>query len=99
MRTQAVDRRPEILLEIRLQLRGQFQYIDLQDAELLYIVWTGFSGWVCVVGHPEHGSYEWVARHDADFDGQSEARYEHSDSGYGVAAAALRDGLNKILDE
>jgi hypothetical protein len=54
-------------------------------------------GWVHVIGHPDHGSYEWVAAADSEFD-DGPVTVRHSDSGYGSAALALRDGLNTVLD-
>lgn len=40
-----------------------------------------------VVGDGDHGSYEWVVRDSAG------KVLRHSDSGYGISEAALRDGL------
>jgi hypothetical protein len=96
--------RQMIMAEIRHELPGSFfRFIDVEDAEVLWIIPTGRFGWVCVVGHPEHGSYEWVAHSEPSYVPQlgheiyTRKRYEFSDCGYGDSAAALRDGLVKML--
>lgn len=102
-REEAIERQAEfrdsVMTEIKREFVGCFRYIDLQDAALLYCVCNGTSGWVCVIGHPEHGSYEWAARHDQEYVGQIDRFYDNSDSGYGSAAYALRDGLNNVLED
>lgn len=88
--------------EIRQLWRSsQFRYIDLDDAAVLYRVPLGTNGFVAVIGHPDHGSYEWVARRPDPFDPMppnDPPELAHSDQGYGSSAAALRDALVKMVD-
>jgi hypothetical protein len=86
--------------DIRRQLsRFRFNYIDLEQAVILYQVAAGCRGAVFVIGHPGDASYEWLVQHDPDFVPPNEEPLvtEHSDSGYGCSATALRDGLNHFL--
>lgn len=92
------DLQNQAMEEIRRRLVGCFQYIDLASAQPLYFITVGYSGWVLVLGHPEHGSYEWAARVDGAFREQTEVFYEHSDCGWGEPALAMREALNKMLD-
>lgn len=95
----AIDFWENVQREIEKEIRpSTFEYIDLHDAELLYVIGYGFGGWVAVVGHPDHGSYEWVARRDGETDPQEgPPRYEFSNLGYGCSSSALRDGLTTML--
>lgn len=62
-----------------------FRFINLRAARVVHCVECG-DGFVYVVGHEDIASYEWVVQ----IDSQS---LLHSDSGYGGAEWALRDGL------
>lgn len=94
-----VPTKRDLIDEIRRGLGSdRFRFINLADAKFLYGIPTGWSGWVCVIGHPEWGAYEWVAREDAEFHGDTKAKYQNSDCGYGSPEAAMRDGLVKMLD-
>ncbi|MGE0605506.1 MAG: hypothetical protein AB7O62_00160 [Pirellulales bacterium] len=77
-----------------------FKYIDLPTAEVLHFVRNGWDGWIAVIGHPDNGTYEWVGRDDAEFEGQdkSHRQVKRSDCGYGSSVAALRDGLVAMVD-
>lgn len=79
--------------EISRHLSGRFTYVDLQNAEAMYLIPFGFHGWVCVMGHPADGTYEWVGRLDG-----TDARYANSDDGFGDPASAMRSGLVAMLD-
>jgi hypothetical protein len=92
-----------IMAEIRHELPASwFEYIDLDTAEVLFVVPTGQKGWVALIGHPGDASYEWVAHAEPTFVSQlgkdiyGGKRYEFSNCGYGVSSAALRDGLVKM---
>lgn len=76
----------------------RFDFIDLREASIVHMISYGWAGWVAVIGHPDHASYEWVAQHDPEFAGIAVRRFESSNSGYGSAAAALRDGLIEMVD-
>lgn len=97
----SIDRLDQIKIadEIQKNLRpSQFEYIDLDTANVLYAFPLGCDGWCAIIGHPEYASYEWVGRDPGDFDGQKPPRYRHSNSGYGCSGAAFRDGLVAMVD-
>jgi hypothetical protein len=101
MARQAITSRPrfESIEDIRVVMaHRQFDRITLAEATVLYRVAVGFAGWVFVVGHPDHGSYEWIVCHDTEFDDDTRIVVDHSNQGYGSAALALRDGLNHVVD-
>jgi hypothetical protein len=95
---QGFELRQEVREAIRRNCIGCFKYLDLWEAEVMLVVPLGLHGWVCVFGHPDQGSYEWVGRHDDDFEGSPLVEYEYSDQGYGCQSAALRDGLVQMVE-
>jgi hypothetical protein len=95
----------EIIDEIRRVFgAGRFHCIRLQDADVLFRIEIGVDGWICVIGHPGCGAYEWVARRSRPCDAGAALRecaenYRFSDKGYGSAVGALRDGLNALEED
>jgi hypothetical protein len=81
--------------DVRRELAAHmFLYIHVPTANFLCSVPFGLRGWVHVIGHPEDGSYEWVATLDAEHVGDPRLQLAWSNVGYGSAIGALRDALN-----
>ena len=72
------------------------RYTDI-SGDILHVIPVGMSGWVAVIGDPPNGSYEWVVQPEAGWSGADLPPLEHSDSGYGCPASAMRDGLTAAL--
>ena len=82
----------ELPQEIRDLGKYRFQYLDFDEAEVLHQCWA-CDGKVYVIGNGANAAYEWVA---VDNDGNVT---HHSNAGYGIMCAALRDGLNFVLGD
>lgn len=78
--------------------RRQFVHIDLPRAVIIHAMPLDMRGWICVIGEPGDGCYEWIARAEGNFAGTSPPSYRWSNQGYGFALAALRDSLIEMLD-
>lgn len=68
-----------------LPRRLAMEYTDPTCLRTVYDISVDFSVNVMVVGDPENGAYEWLIKRDTHL--------VHSNSGYGCADIALRDGL------
>lgn len=81
------DRMHDLLRKITKTIpQSRFDYIDFDlGVEVLHEIACG-DGWVYVIGHRDHGSYEWVSHSDL-------RRMIWSNVGYSSVAACLRDGL------
>jgi hypothetical protein len=69
-----------------------FDFLDIDTAIVLVSVDICDEGWLAVIGHPDDGSYEWVAK----FRERRETCYRASNAGWGGIASCLRDGLNAM---
>jgi len=83
---------------------GTFEYVDITDAEIIHAIACG-AGWAIVIGNPGWASYEWVyvKCEGTCYVGppgyvpraQEDEEWEHSNAGWGNAAAALLEVLLK----
>jgi hypothetical protein len=72
------------------------RYLDIETAIVLVSVDICWEGWLAVVGHPDEGAYEWVAKFRAAVPGGHETCYRASNASWGGIASCLRDGLNTM---
>lgn len=75
-------------LDFKPPQRIHFDYINTEDAVVLNTIRTDMASKevLLCVGNPENASYEWVVQNDTRV-------IAHSNCGYGMCSAALRDGL------
>ena len=73
-----------------------FRYLDLARAEIRHSIQVGMNRFVHVIGQSGHGVYEWIVCGES---ANGDVIVTHSNFGYGGAATALRDGLNRVLDD
>lgn len=97
------DASQEALRKIRNVLGPyRFDGLDLDSAVVLHYFSFGCGGWIAVIGHPEDGSYEWVAKHSGSFVSEDLAEipsnYSWSNEGWGGSLTCLREGLVAMAD-
>lgn len=93
----------EALQHVELISSLPLRYVDAPSCQVCLSVDRGErDGWVKVIGHPDHGSCEFLVLLPMDFVQSvpwSERRVAFSDQGYGSQIAALRDGLSVLLGD